>query len=252
MDSDDGEGSSNSEYSSSSEGEVGDSDMQDDNGANDDWDMEQEEDIVFPPLGVIVRSSRHTTLASILRDLYLQVTAALHVVARAKGKRCPHRWSNPAPQGTLGEVMAAYSMLIEGIDSLTGGSSSGEGHCNSSSSSSSRRPALLLLFEDVEAVSNRLLEDLLRLLAEVSTLLPCRLVFLVSPAFSLAQNLGSAATATLEPATFVLCPAHAVFEKLLERLFIDAELPLMVTGKVLRFLRVTFLEYHNSITTFIR
>ena len=209
----------------------------------------------LPPLGCTIRSTRHTTLASILRDLYLQIMAAVaSLPAKAWGqqRRNEHRSrAAAAPQGTLGEVLWAYRTLVDGLAGIAApaGKAGGGG---ASLAQDVPSPSLLLLFEDVEALSNRLLEDLLRLLAEASSALPARLVFLVSPAFSLAQNLGNGATATLEPATFALPPARVCFEKLLERLFLDVELPVMVSGQVLRFFRVTFLDLHSSITTFIR
>jgi hypothetical protein len=180
----------------------------------------------LPLLGCTIRSTRHTTLASILRDLYVQIMAAvasLPVKARGQRKGAQRFRTAAAPQGTLGEVMLAYRMLVDGLLALQQSSSSGAGAGAGVGAGGAAAaaapvevrpsPSLLLMFEDVEALSNRLLEDLLRLLAEASESLPARLVFLVSPAFSLAQNLGNGATATLEPSTFILPPAHACFEK---------------------------------------
>jgi hypothetical protein len=172
----------------------------------------------LPPLGCTIRSTRHTTLASILRDLYVQIMAAvasLPVKARGQRKGAQRFRTAAAPQGTLGEVMSAYRVLVDGLVAIQQQSSSAGGGGGAAMGAGVERPSpsLLLMFEDVEALSNRLLEDLLRLLAEASASLPARLVFLVSPAFSLAQNLGNGATATLEPATFILPPAHVCFEK---------------------------------------
>jgi len=170
----------------------------------------------LPPLWCTIRSTRHTTLASILRDLYVQIMAAVASLVKARGqKKGAQRFRTAAaPQGTLGEVMSAYRVLVDGLVALQQqSSSSGAGGGAAAAVGERPSPSLLLMFEDVEALSNRLLEDLLRLLAEASASLPARLVFLVSPAFSLAQNLGNGATATLEPATFILPPAHVCFEK---------------------------------------
>ena len=177
----------------------------------------------LPPLWCTIRSTRHTTLASILRDLYVQIMAAvasLPVKARGQKKGAQRFRTAAAPQGTLGEVMSAYRVLVDGLVALQqqssssgGGGGGGGGGAAAAAVGERPSPSLLLMFEDVEALSNRLLEDLLRLLAEASASLPARLVFLVSPAFSLAQNLGNGATATLEPATFILPPAHVCFEK---------------------------------------
>lgn len=171
----------------------------------------------LPPLGCTIRSTRHTTLASILRDLYVQIMAAvasLPVKARRQKKGAQRFRTAAAPQGTLGEVISAYRVLVDGLVAMQQQSSSSGG---GGAAVERPSPSLLLMFEDVEALSNRLLEDLLRLLAEASASLPARLVFLVSPAFSLAQNLGNGATATLEPATFILTPAHVCFEKVRTR-----------------------------------
>lgn len=217
----------------------------------------------LPLLGCTIRSTRHTTLASILRDLYLQIMAAvasMPVKARGQRKGAQRFRVAAAPQGTLGEVILAYRMLVDELLTLQQSSSSGAGVGARAGGTAAAAapvgvkpcPSLLLMFEDVEALNNRLLEDLLRLLAEASESLPARLVFLVSPAFSLAQNLGNGATATLEPSTFILPPAHVCFEKLLQHLFLDVNLPVMVSGQVLRFFRVTFSDLHSSIITFIR
>lgn len=178
----------------------------------------------LPLLGCTIRSTRHTTLASILRDLYLQIMAAvasMPVKARGQRKGAQRFRVAAAPQGTLGEVILAYRMLVDELLTLQQSSSSGAGVGARAGGTAAAAapvgvkpcPSLLLMFEDVEALNNRLLEDLLRLLAEASESLPARLVFLVSPAFSLAQNLGNGATATLEPSTFILPPAHVCFEK---------------------------------------
>lgn len=157
-----------------------------------------------PLLGCTIRSTKHTTLSSILRVVHAKIMNAvdkLPLLARGPRKGGQRFRTPTAPQGTLGEVMSAYRTLVDGLAVLNASSlvpSTGE------SAASVVCPSVLLLFEDVEALSNRLLEDLLRLLAEASAFLPARLVFLVSPAFALAQNLGNGATATLEPATFMV------------------------------------------------
>jgi hypothetical protein len=75
------------------------------------------------------------------------------------------------------------------------------------------RRRLLLVFTDVEAVDRRLLENLLCLLGERQLQLPVQLLFLVSATCPFSANLGSAATSTLQAATFILPPCSLCFDK---------------------------------------
>jgi hypothetical protein len=144
-----------------------------------------------------------------------------------------------------------------------------------------RRPVVLLM--DPQALGWGLLDALLRCLADLSAAVqaPVRVVAIVSTAGTFGEALGPAAVEALRPAHFVLPPVRAVFEKvgwyqgsvvdpktpltmcarwcvsswamqLLERLFVRAELPVMVSGRVLRFMRVMFVESHGSIRTFFK
>lgn len=160
-----------------------------------------------PALTVTLNPHRHNSLVKIFGAMHEAISREIQ---RGAPRRASYSATRRGPSASAActsyhDVLSLYSLLPS--------SSQSSGQSSGPLSGAPVRRRLLLVFTDVEAVDRRLLENLLCLLGERQLQLPVQLLFLVSATCPFSANLGSAATSTLQAATFILPPCSLCFDK---------------------------------------